>query len=137
MTSQSEINQTQSLPFLCVLVIHIQSLMTYELVVYFSKKIRSHLSFTVLNQFIFSLLDTGPLGPVSSKAMHLPTGYRCGWLAGVFHVEQMQPWQQPRSQNIVTPAKARIVNEAGILLWALQSRQNGEGLKLLVLAFLV
>ena len=33
MTSQSEINQTQSLPFLCVLVI--QSLMTYELVVFF------------------------------------------------------------------------------------------------------
>ena len=29
----------------------------------------------------FLLLDTGPLGPVSSKAMHLPTGYLCGWLA--------------------------------------------------------
>ena len=28
------------------------------------------------------LLDTGPLGPVSSKAMQLPTGYLCGWLAG-------------------------------------------------------
>ena len=55
MTSQSEINQTQSLPFLCVLVI--QSLMTYELVVvFFSKDIRSHLSFTVLKQFIFSLI---------------------------------------------------------------------------------
>ena len=54
MTSQSEINQTQSLPFLCVLVI--QSLMTYELVVFFFKEIRSHLSFTVLKQFIFSLI---------------------------------------------------------------------------------
>ena len=54
MTSQSEINQTQSLPFLCVLVI--QSPMTYELVVFFSKEIRSHLSFTVLKQFIFSLI---------------------------------------------------------------------------------
>ena len=27
-------------------------------------------------------LTRGPLGPVSSKAMHLPTGYLCGWLAG-------------------------------------------------------
>ena len=50
---QSEINQMHSLPFLCVLVI--QSLMTYRLVVFVSKEIRSHLSFTFLNQFIFSL----------------------------------------------------------------------------------
>ena len=34
-------------------------------------------------RFVFEhlLLDAGPLGPVSSKAMHLPTGYLCGWLA--------------------------------------------------------
>ena len=44
----------------------------------------------------------------------------------------MQPWQQPRSQNIVALAEARIVKEAGILaLRALQNRQNGEGLQLL------
>ena len=48
----------------------------------------------------------------------------------------MQPWQQPRSQNIVTPAEARIVNEAGILhLCALQSRQNGEGLNCWTISF--
>ena len=79
--------------------------------------------------------------PVSSKAMHLPTGYLCGWLAGwlcgVSHVQQMQPWQQPRSQNIAAPAEARIVKEAGILaLRALQNRQNGEGLQQ-VCAFLI
>ena len=97
-------------------------------------------------QMLFYYLTRGPLGPwalgpVSSKAMHLPTSYLCGWLAGwlcgVFHVEQMQPWRQPRSQNIVAPAEARIVKEAGILaLRALQNRQNGEGLQL-VCAFLV
>ena len=76
-------------------------------------------------------LTGGPLGPCQVKRCTCrPAIYVAGWLCEIFHVEQIQLWQQPRSQNIVTPAQARIVNEAGILRLpcALQSPQNGEGL---------
>ena len=45
----------------------------------------------------------------------------------------MQPWQQPRSQNIVTPAEARIVNEAGT--FAFLALSCFESMKIFTLVF--